>query len=175
MKMLRSLALVTVLALFSPPAYAQDELFPPPSALGDDWVATSAQDGATTNWPAFERFTAKIYLGPEGARILVGRIEPTDDLSDAMELASGMFDVYLERITVDPVSETRLAGMAPVAGCAAMRRVDGYDAVIPAIPVGVSLCQADSGMIVMVYASGMVDDATGHEASDQFLAQMLGH
>lgn len=173
MHVLRSLALVVVLLLFSPAMNAQEAFFPSAADIGDDWTATSAQDGSTSQWPAFARFTAKIYVGPGGARILAGRIEPTDDVSGAMELASGMFDVYLERFTVDPVSETRLAGTAPVDGCAVMRRVDGYDAVIPGIPVGLSLCQAESGLIVMVYASGMIDDATGHQASDQFLGLML--
>jgi hypothetical protein len=173
MYVLRSFALVVMLLLVSPATNAQEEFFPLAADIGDDWTATSAEDGSTSQWPAFARFTAKSYVGPEGARILVGRIEPTDDVSSAMELASGMFDVYLERFTVDPVSETRLAGMEPVDGCAAMRRVDGYDAVIPAIPVGMSLCQAESGIIVLVYVSGKIDDATEHQASDQFLAQML--
>lgn len=150
-----------------------EELFPDAGLLGDGWVAGTAQDADVTQWPAWSRFSARVYVGPEGSRALVGRMEPSGDMDAAMDLASQMFDVYLERFTVDPVSETHLAGAAPVAGCVSMRRVDGHDTVIPSIPAGLSLCQAEAGDIVMTYASGGSPDHTGHEQSDHLMELVL--
>jgi hypothetical protein len=168
-----SLMLVTAAPVAIAQERAVESLFPDAKALGDGWVASAAQDSDVTQWPAWSRFSARIYVGPEGSRALVGRMEPSGDVPAALELASGMFDEYLGRFTVDPVSENRLAGTAPVDGCVSMRRVDGYDAVVPSIPVGLSLCQAEGGVIVMTYASGGPGDAPGHELSDHLLGLVL--
>jgi hypothetical protein len=155
-----------------PPAI---DLFPPAEALGDGWSLVSAADANTNQWPPFERFTAAIYLGPEGGRVLVGRIlagKAVSNASDSWTLASAMFDTYETRFTPDPVSETRLAGTSPVSGCASMRRTDGYDAVIPGIPVGLSLCAAQP-VIIMAYASGEVTGVSGHTASDRVVELVL--
>lgn len=168
-----SLLLETSVSASSAQERAVATLFPGAAALGAGWVASDAQDADVAPWPAWSRFSGRIYLGPEGARALVGRIEPSGDTAAAMTLASGMFDDYLSRVTVDPVSESRLAGIAPVAGCVAMRRVDGYDAVVPSLSAGISLCQAESGVIMFAYASGEPSDLAGHELSDHLLSLVL--
>ncbi len=155
------------------------DLFPGASDLGDDWVLISARDADDAylaDHPSFDRLSIATYLGPSGGRVVTARVRVKEGPSatrESWDNANQSFDQYLITFKADYSSEARLETEPLVNGCATMRRLDGADSVIPAVPVGLSLCAADPNAIVFAYVSGSVDGLTGHAASDHVIELVL--
>jgi hypothetical protein len=174
--MVRFVLAVVAFALMPLAALAQEapaEVVPEAAAFGDGWRLVTAEDGPTDQWPPFRRFTAAVYFGPDGSRVLVGVIAvapgAVEDRS-AWTLANGMLQEYRGRIAPDAGSDELVND---VAGCSNLQRLSGGDLVIPSAPVGLSLCEAGE-RIVLAYVSGELSGLSGKAASDRVVEAALG-
>jgi hypothetical protein len=95
-------------------------------------------------------------------------------IRDSWELGNGYFSAYSNDVDTDYGAERDLGDRPLPEGCADGRRTFGTDEVLGAnFPAGVSLCAADPDMIIVTYASGVIDGQTGYRASDHLVALVL--
>jgi hypothetical protein len=148
----------------------------PPGALGPNWALIGASQIDPAQAP-FASTASAMYGGPAGSRVFVRVFVAAPGSSaarqtwDAAEQAfAGLRSLVRESTAV---GGSVVADRPAPAGCAEARRAEGQDASFPDFPAGLTLCEADLDLVVLVGVFGTIDGRTGSQASDAVLATIL--
>jgi hypothetical protein len=156
------------------PESASVLLLPEPAAFGPGWTRTGVRAveqvnmGMTMAPDVFREGAVGTYGGPNGARVVAVTLLLTDArvaVRRGWENASQLFTGYSYQLDYDYNAIGLWDALPPPAGCAEAKRFEGVSRDF-GFPTGITLCAADPDLIVVVVASGGVNDRTGYEASD---------
>ena len=173
--MKRALVIVVCALLVSSPALAQtatptDNLLPAAEDLGPGWVElTSSLPAANPTYPEARGW----YAGPDGSRVvLLVSVPPADELDDIWtDIAQGV-EANAPGSLLSP--EHPSATAPPIAGCSAVRRVQGLPASFPVLTEAITACRT-SDAILHARVSGTWRGLEGTAASDALIRLMLAH
>jgi hypothetical protein len=163
------------------PESASVLLLPEPSAFGPDWARTNVRAveqlnmGMTMAPDVFREGAVGTYGGPNGARVVAVTLLLTDTrvaVRRGWENASQLFNNYSYQLDYDYNAIGLWDALPPPDGCAEAKRFEGISRDF-GFPTGITLCAADPDLIVVVVASGGVNDRTGYEASDVVVKAIL--
>jgi hypothetical protein len=163
----------------TPPSLAATAYLPDPAALGDGWqtVRTARLDLPSE---AFREGAVGVYVGPDGARVMAVIMLATQSrvaVRRSWEEAAKLFAKHAGELAAARNRSAELDALPPPAGCVEAKRIDGSARQLridTGIPMGITLCATDPDVIVLVVASGVVGDLTGHQASDAVASLLLG-
>lgn len=156
---------------------------PKATVFGDGWVQDEVispdaidRNSFTMSPDVFREGAAGIYLGPDGARALVVRFLLTDNrvaIRNSWEDAGELLRNMTLFLATDYERDQQLETLAPPDGCLEAKRVEGTERVFR-LPAGATICAADDESLFMVVVYGPVNGATGVEASDAVITQIVG-
>lgn len=156
---------------------------PKATVFGDGWVQDEVispdaidRNSFTMSPDVFREGAAGIYRGPHGARALVVRFLLTDNrvaIRNSWEDAGELLRNMTLFLATDYERDQQLETLAPPAGCLEAKRVEGTERVFR-LPAGATICAADDESLFMVVVYGPVNGATGVEASDAVITQIVG-
>lgn len=193
MRTVLSCILTVLVAMTWSTAAVQDEPEPDPGAtaatilldastFGNGWVLTEVispdsieRYGFTMSPDVFSEGAAGIYVGPEGARVLIVNLLLTDSrvaIRRSWEDSIELMDAITWTLDTDYTRDQQLETMAPPEGCLESKRAEGKERTFR-IPAGATLCAADDESVLLVLAFGTVNGQTGVAASDSVISQIV--
>jgi hypothetical protein len=163
-------ALLFASAASAQPATPSDHLLPTAEDLGPGWVElTYTLPTGDPDYPEARGW----YAGPDGSRVtLLVSVPPADSLFGIWEeIAEGVeADAPASLLSPEHPSGT----IPPIAGCAAVRRVQGLPVSFPAVTEAITACRT-SDAILHARVSGTWQGLAGTAASDALIELLLAH
>jgi hypothetical protein len=155
---------------------------PEASLFGDGWTAgeTVSPDlvrrySFTMSPDVFREGAARVYLGPDGARVVVITLLLTDNrvaVRKSWEDASDLMSGAASGVDEDYERRQALETMDPPAGCVEAKRLEGVEETY-LLPFAMTMCAVDPDGILIAIASGEVLGQTGVAASDAIVVASL--
>jgi hypothetical protein len=144
--------------------------------VGADW-SDILRGGIAPGPLLFLEGVKAVYGGPAGSRAVVYAwiTQPGNEATRRAWQATVDFMASVQPrwgSVYTPSEEGDMAQLAAPAGCADAARADGLDASTR-FPVGMTLCAAAPGAIVLTIVSGEYDGQEGYRASDALLVKAL--
>jgi hypothetical protein len=181
------IALLTIAILAHPAARAAEDpvadpdalaLLPAETSLGDGWALVYT-GGIELAPESFRGGAIATYTGPAGARVTLAVMLVTDSrvaVRRSWEEADTLYRHYSGELAYDDERDEILDRLPLPAGCVEAKRIDGVArqlGLTTGIPMGLTLCAADSDLLLLVIASGAVGGLTGYEASDSIASLVV--
>jgi hypothetical protein len=163
-------ALLLTSPSFAQPATPSDDLLLTAQDLGPGWVElTYTLPSGAPDYPEARGW----YSGPDGSRaILLVSVPPADSLFGIWEEIAQGVESNAPAALLSP--EHRSATIPPIAGCAAVRRVQGLPASFPVLTEAITACRT-SDAILHARVSGTWQGLEGTAASDALIHLLLDH
>jgi hypothetical protein len=173
--MKQAIAIVACTLLVTSHAFAQQaalaaHVLPAAEELGPGWIElTSTLPAANPTYPEARGW----YAGPDGSRVvLLISVPPAESLdSNWAEIAESV-QTNTPGSLLSP--EHPSAATPPIAGCSAVRRVQGLSASFPVLTEAVTACRT-AGAILHARVSGTWQGLAGTTASDALIQLLLAH
>jgi hypothetical protein len=171
--MKQALLVATCVLLLASPALAQpstpaNQLLPPSEALGPGWVElTYTLPIGGPDYPEARGW----YAGPDGSRVILQvSVPPARILAGIWEEVAQAVESDVPEVLFN--AEHPSATMPPIAGCSAMRRVQGSPASFPVLTEAITACRT-SDAILQARVSGTWRGLQGTAASDGLIHLLL--
>lgn len=152
--------------------------------LGPDWVQlrsgsseTLLEGDATFAADIFpHEGIGAVYLGPEGSRVTLIVLPMSGEALPASRVQDAIAGVQNEMVLAwdrDRIGSAAVIDAPPPTGCDAALRSSGIVPVLT-LPAGATACQLrNPGVAIFVTVEGRVGDATGVDAADEVIEQLL--
>ena len=155
---------------------------PSASLLGEGWTQSELVSPDVLGSYSFEMTpdvfsegAAGIYVGPDGARIVIVNLIVTDSrvaVRASWEDATELMDRLTWSVDTDYRRQEALDTMPPTVSCVEAKRVEGTeDSYLT--PVGATMCAQDPDNVWIFLVSGTVIGTTGVAASDLLVEATL--
>lgn len=157
---------------------------PAAAFLGPKWVQlrsgpseTLLEDDAALAVDIFPHAgLGAVYLGPEGSRVMLVVLPMTGEALPASRVEGAIAGVQNEMVTAwdrDPIGSAAFLDAPPPSGCDAAIRSSGIVPVLT-LPAGATACQLrNPGVAIFVTVEGSVGEATGVDAADMVIENLL--
>lgn len=171
----QAIVIATCALLFASSALAQpvtpaNQLLPAADDLGPGWVELTSN--LPTADPAYPEARGW-YAGPDGSRVvLLVSMPPAETLAGNWAATAQAIEANAPASLLSP--EHPSATISPIAGCAAIRRVQGLAASFPVVTEAITACRTPDA-ILHVRVSGTWQGLEGTAASDALIQLLLDH
>jgi hypothetical protein len=162
--------LLVALPTLAQPATPADRLLPAAEDLGRGWVELAYV--LPTGGPDYPEARGW-YAGPDGSRVILQVSVPP------ARILAGIWDEIAQAIEAESPgvlfnAEHPSATTPPIAGCSAMRRVQGLPASFPVLTEAITACRT-SDAILHARLSGTWQGLEGTDASDALILLLLAN
>lgn len=151
------------------------KMLPDPTSFGNGWTLSEtvspdilARYSFEMSPDVFREGAAGVYLGPDGARIVLVSLLLTENrvaIRKSWEDAGNLLNNAGLRINNDYSRDKALETMEPPAGCVEAKRIEGIETFFLQ-PAGGTMCAVDPDAVLLAVAFGNFSGKSGVEASD---------